>query len=235
VSQGRPSVTVGAVVGFRGEARCLRGLDVEIACSGGSSERARSEAERLVAEGAAALVSFGLAGGLAPGLRPGDLLLPHLVRSTGSASWSVDPVWREQVQARLAAGGVRAQAGAVAGSDRILATAADKRMLFEATGALAVDMESHAVAAIARDAGVPFLVLRALADPFDQTVPQVAREALRPDGRIRIRATYGGLLRQPGQLIELFSLARQSALALGALRRGARLAGAGLGFTPFPE
>jgi adenosylhomocysteine nucleosidase len=96
-------------------------------------------------------------------------------------------------------------------------------------------MESHAVAAIARDAGVPFLVLRALADPFDQTVPQVAREALRPDGRIRIRATYGGLLRQPGQLIALFSLAWQSALALGALRRGARLAGAGLGFTPFPE
>ena len=124
MSQEQPSATVAAVVGFRGEARCLRGLGVGIACSGGSAERARSEARRLVAEGAAALVSFGLAGGLAPGLRPGDLLLPHLVRSTGPASWPVDPVWRERVQARLAAGGIQPNAGAVVGSDRILATAA---------------------------------------------------------------------------------------------------------------
>jgi hopanoid-associated phosphorylase len=226
---------VGAVVGFLGEARCLRGLGVEIACSGGSAERAKSEAERLAAEGAAALVSFGLAGGLAPELRSGDLLLPHLVRSTGPASWSVDPVWRERVQARLAAGGVRAQAGAIAGSDRILATAGDKRTLFEAIGALAVDMESHAVAAVATEAGIPFLVLRALADPFDHAIPQVAREALRPDGRIRIRATFGGLLREPGQLVALLRLARQSGRALAALRRGARFAGPRLGFAPWAE
>jgi adenosylhomocysteine nucleosidase len=235
VSQEEPSATVAAVAGFRGEARCLRGLGVAIACSGGSAERARSEAERLVAEGTAGLVSFGLAGGLAPELRAGDLLLPRLVRSPGPASWSVDPVWREWVQARLAAGGVQPQAGAVAGSDRILATAGDKRALLEASGAAAVDMESPAVAAVATAAGISFLVLRAIADPFDQTVPQVAREALRPDGAIRIRATFGGLLRQPGQLIELARLARQSALALAALRRGARFAGPRLGFTPYGE
>ena len=235
MSQEEPSATVAALAGFRGEARCLRGLGVAIACSGGSAERARSEAQRLLGQGAAALVSFGLAGGLAPGLRTGDLLLPDTVRSEGFGSWPVDPVWRERVHARLAAGGLQPQGGAIAGSDRILATAGDKRALSEATGALAVDMESHAVAAVATDAGIPFLVLRALADPFDQTVPQVAREALRPDGAIRIRATFGGLLRQPGQLIELARLARQSALALAALRRGARFAGPRLGFTPYGE
>jgi hypothetical protein len=66
-------------------------------------------------------------------------------------------------------------------------------------------------------------------------VPQVAREALRPDGIIRIRATFGGLLREPGQLVALLRLARQSALALAALRRGVRLAGPGLGFMPVTE
>jgi hypothetical protein len=139
------------------------------------------------------------------------------------------------VHARLAAGGVQPQAGAVAGSDRILATAGDKRALLEASGAAAVDMESHAVAAVATAAGIPFLVLRAIADPADQVVPQVAREALRPDGAIRIRATFGGLLRQPGQLIALLRLARQSTVALAALRRGARFAGPRLGFTPDGE
>lgn len=223
------SAPVAALVGFRAEARCLRGLDVSVAFSGGSAERARSEARRLVAEGAAALVSFGLAGGLAPGLRAGDLLLPETVGSAGPVSWSVDRVWHERVRARLAGGGIGPTPGALVGSDRIVATTSDKRALFETVGALAVDMESHAVAAVATEAGIPFLVLRALADPADQVVPQVAREALRPDGRVRIRATFGGLLRQPGELIALFRLARQSAQGLASLRRGAHLAGPRLG------
>ena len=96
-------------------------------------------------------------------------------------------------------------------------------------------MESHAVAAVATEACIPFLVLRALADPADQVVPQVAREALRPDGGIRIRATFGGLLRQPGDLMALLRLARQSGLALAALERGVRRAGPRLGFAPVAE
>jgi adenosylhomocysteine nucleosidase len=224
------SATIGVVTGLRAEARCLRGLDVHVACSGGSAERARSEAERLVAEGAVRLVSFGLAGGLAPQLRPGDLLLPEDVRSAGLASWSVDPIWRERVYARLSAGGLKPDPGALVGSDGIVATASDKRALFEATGAVAVDMESHEVAAVATAAGLPFLVIRAVADPHDQVIPQVAREALRPDGRVRFRATLGGLIRQPGELMALLRLGRQSARALASLRRAAALAGPGLGF-----
>jgi adenosylhomocysteine nucleosidase len=235
VSPEEASARVASVAGFRVEARCLRALDLGIAFSGGSAERARSEAERLVAEGAAALVSFGLAGALAPGLRAGALLLPETVRSAGSATWPVDPVWRERVHTRLTGGGFQPEAGALVGSDRIVATATEKRALLEAVGALAVDMESHAVAAVASEAKIPFLVLRAIADPADQVVPQVAREALRPDGGIRIRATFGGLFRQPGDLIALLRLARQSALALAALRRGARRAGPRLGFTRLAE
>jgi adenosylhomocysteine nucleosidase len=228
------SATVGVVTGLRVEARCLRGQDVPVAYSGGSAERARSEAARLVADGAAALVSFGLAGGLATELRPGDLLLPDSVRSAGVASWSVDPVWRERVHARLAAGGLEPKPGSLVGSDRIVATASDKQELFGATGAQAVDMESHAVAAVAAAAGLPFLVVRALADPCDQVIPQVAREALRPDGRVRIRATLGGLIRQPGELMALLRLARQSARGLASLRRATALAGPRCGFELAP-
>jgi adenosylhomocysteine nucleosidase len=226
---------VAAVAGFRAESRCLRVLNLCVAFSGGSAARARSEAERLVAEGAAALVSFGLAGGLAPGLRPGDLLLPERVRGAGPTPWSVDAVWRERVHARLAAGGLEPQAGALLGSEHIVATAADKRALFETSGALAVDMESHGVAAVAAEAKMPFLVLRAVADPADQVVPQAVLEALRSDGHVRVLATLGGVIRQRGELVAILRLGWQSALALAALRRGVRLAGPQLGFTPFPE
>jgi hopanoid-associated phosphorylase len=218
------------VTGSSVEARCLRGLHVHVACSGGSAERARAEATRLVAEGAAAVVSFGLAGGLAPELRPGDLLLPESVRAAGTRVWPVDPIWRERVHDRLIAGGLEPRASALVGSEAIVATAADKRALFEATGAQAVDMESHEVAVVAAAAGLPFLVVRALADPYDQVIPQVAREALRPDGRMRFQGLLGGLFRERGGAMALIRVARQSVRGLFCLRRAAALAGPGLRF-----
>jgi adenosylhomocysteine nucleosidase len=231
VSTASHSAPVAVVTGSWVEARCLQSQNVRIACSGGSAERARSEAARLVAEGAAALVSFGLAGGLAPGLRPGDLLLPETVRSAGAA-WSVDPVWWQRVHARLVAAGLRPGAGVIIGSERIVATTADKRELFEATGAQAVDMESHEVAAVAAAAGLPFLVIRALADPYDQVIPQVAREVLRPDGRVRLQGMLGGLFRERGGAMTLLRLARESARGLLYLRRAAARVGPGLSFHP---
>jgi adenosylhomocysteine nucleosidase len=134
------------------------------------------------------------------------------------------------VHAGLTAGGLEPQSGALLGSDRIVANASDKRELFEATGAQAVDMESHELAAVAAGAGLPFLVIRALADPYDQVIPQVAREALRPDGRVRLQGMLGGLLRERGGAAALLRLARQSARGLPCLRRAAALAGPGLGF-----
>ena len=232
MSAERRSARIGVVTGLRAEARCLRGLDVRVACSGGSAERARSEAARLVSGGAVGLVSCGLAGGLAPELRPGDLLLPDTVRTAGPASWTADPIWRERVHARLAAGGLEPTPGTLVGSDHIVATVSDKRALLEATVAQAVDMESHEVAAVATAAGLPFLAIRALADPHDQVVPQIAREALTPDGRVRLRATLGGLIRQPAELMALLRLARQSARGLATLRRAATLAGPEFGFDP---
>ena len=221
---------VGVVTGLRAEARCLRGLVVRVACSGGSSERARSEALRLVAEGAAGLVSFGLAGGLAPDLRPGALLLPESVRSPEGRSVPTDPRWRERLRIRLEGGGLLPRGDALAGSERVVATVSEKRALLETTGALAVDMESHAVAAVAREAGVPFVILRALADPYDRVIPQAALETLKPDGRVRVSAVLGGVIREPRQLLALMRLARYTAAALATLRRAAALVGPDLGY-----
>jgi adenosylhomocysteine nucleosidase len=222
--------TIAVVTGLRAEARCLRGLSLRIACSGGSSERARTEATRLVTEGGVALVSFGLAGGLAPNLRPGDLLLPETVRLPDGRSVPTDQPWRERLRALFERGELRPTGGTLAGSDGVVATTADKQALREATGAVAVDMESHALAAVASTEGIPFLVVRAIADPHDQVVPQAALEALRPDGRVHVIATLGGVIRQPRQLIALIRLGRHTAAALATLRRGVPLGKPDLGY-----
>ena len=74
---------IGVLTGLAAEARLLEraltGSDVIIARTGAVPERAEAAAESLVAKGAAALLSFGLAGGLDPTLRAGDLVLADRV------------------------------------------------------------------------------------------------------------------------------------------------------------
>ena len=89
-------------------------------------------------------------------------------------------------------------------------------------------MESHEVAAVATAAKLPFLVIRALADLYDQVIPQVAREALRPDGRVRLQATLGGLFRERGARWRWFVSHGRVLGGLACLRRAAASAGSRL-------
>jgi adenosylhomocysteine nucleosidase len=217
---------IGVVTGARAEARCLGGLDVAVACSGARPARARAAAARLIAGGAAGLVSFGLAGGLSPALASGDLVLADAVVLPAGERITTDPAWRSRLAARIEAAAPRQ--AAVVGSERLLVTSAAKGALFAATGAVAVDMESHAVAEAARRAGLPFVVLRAIADPADQTLPRAATVALGPHGEVRLPAVARSLLERPGELPALLRLGRQSRRALAVLRRVVLLAGPAL-------
>ena len=219
---------IGIVTGLRAEARCLGGLGVAVACSGARPARARAEAARLIAEGMAGLVSFGLAGGLSPTLASGDLVLADAVVLPTGERLTTNLTWRSRLSARIEAAAPHQVA--VAGSEHLLVTSAAKRALFAATGALAVDMESHAVAEAAHRAGLPFVVLRAIADPADQALPRAATMALGPGGEVRLLALARALVERPGELSALLRLGRQSRRALAALRRVVLLAGPGLGF-----
>jgi adenosylhomocysteine nucleosidase len=217
---------IGVVTGLRAEARCLRGLGVAVACSGARPARARAEAARLIAEGAVGLVSFGLAGGLSPTLAAGDLVLADAVVLPGGGCIVTDLAWRSRLSARIEVQGPHQ--AAVAGSDRLLTTVAAKRTLFEATGALAVDMESHAVAEAAHREGLPFVVLRAIADVADQALPRAATVPLGPDGEVPLLAVARALLERPGELPPMLRIGRQSRRALAMLRRVILLAGPAL-------
>jgi hopanoid-associated phosphorylase len=211
---GRPAGLPGAVVGLRREARLLARLapGIRVACSGADPDRAARAAERLLAEGAPGLVSFGLAGGLAPGLPPGRLLLPAGVLLPEGGTLAVDPAWHARARAALPA----AETAPVAGSDHALADPAAKAALHRA-GAVAVDMESHAVARAAAAAGKPFLVIRAVADPAGRALPRAALVAVAPDGGTRLAAVLLALARRPGEVAGLLRLARDGAAAFAAL------------------
>ncbi len=207
---------------MRREARVLGRLsrDLLVGCAGADAARAGLLARRLVEQGVAGLVSFGLAGGLDPALPSGTLLLPSLVMLPDGRALATDPAWRQRAAALLP----EARSSALAGSDRALVSVADKAALRGASGAGAVDMESHAVAAAAVAAGLPFLVIRAIADPAGRALPKAALAGLSPDGGSRPGAVLLALVRRPDQLIGLIRLISDSAAAFAALGRvGGRL------------
>jgi nucleoside phosphorylase len=123
-----------------------------------------------------------------------------------------------------------AAASLVAGSDALVLDPAAKAALGRRTGAAAVDMESHRLATVAAEAGLPCFVVRAVSDPAGRALPALAATALDAAGRPRIGAVLAGLARRPGDLAALIRAARDSRAALATLRGAADpVLGAALG------
>ena len=219
----------GFVTGLGVEARALRvgararGDDAvpEIVVAGGSALRAEDGVRAMAARGVEAFLSFGMAGALAPGLAPGDILLPRRVCGPDGALYPVDHAWRDDIGRSLSRLAGRVADAPLAGRDEAVTTAAAKAALRRETDAIAVDMESHGVARAAAALGCPFAVLRVVADRADQSVPAAALAGMGPDGETRPLAVMLALLRRPGSLPALLALAGAARTAMTVLRGAA--------------
>lgn len=201
----------GIVTGLRAEARLLRGMPL-VACAGAQPETA---ARALLAAGATRLMSFGLAGGLDPALAPGTLILATEILA-GDTRWPTDSAWAD---ALALPGPTRAPLLSV---PKPVASRGAKATAFAATGAVAVDMESGAVARVAAAAGVPVLALRAIADPAGLSLPPLVLRIADPQGNIRPRTAVAALALHPWTMMELALHTRR---ALAALRGAAEMLG----------
>jgi len=220
---------VGVVTGIAAEARAIAGAragdrGVLIRCSGPGIVRADRAAQSLLSDGAGALLSFGLAGGLRRGLVPGSVIVAHKVLGPDGESHASDRHWHARLLTRLI-GDYDVLDGALYGASDVIHTRAEKAALAETTGAAAVDMESLGIARAAATAGVPFLAIRAIADPVHRTVPAAALAGLGPDGEIRVVPVLKALLRRPYDLPALLRLSIDTAVGLKALGRVVALAG----------
>jgi adenosylhomocysteine nucleosidase len=198
-----------------------------IQLSGIGARRAGGAAQNLLEHGATALLSWGSAGGLIPSLSPGSLVLPDLVIGTDQSSYSTDPTWHERLLNRLR-GCVDLYQGPLAESGTVLRSSTEKRVLFERTGAMAVDMESGAVAKVAQEARVPFMVVRAIADSTDTTIPDSTLNAVDEFGRWSFLKLIRVLAEHPGELFALVRVARNYRAAQRTLAVVARLTGCNL-------
>ena len=176
-----------------------------------------------------AVVSFGLAGGLAAGLQAGSLVMATGVVSGGGRSMECAAALNAAWLARLQKAGVDTGCGLLAAFDMPLLTAREKQACRRATGAIAVDTESHLAAAFAERHALPFAVLRAISDPVDRDLPPLAMNAIGANGRLDFPAIGRELLARPNQILRLPRTALMAARAMRTLRRVRLVLGPGLG------
>ncbi len=223
---------LGIITGLASEADCLSGIPVDrrplVKSAGASTEGARRVARALLSRGCTRLLSFGTAGGLAPDLGPGALVIAEAVIAPDGRRFATDAPWRDGLRAALA-GETDIRVAALAGSEQAVTTPAAKRRLRESTGAAAVDMESLGVAEVASQADVPFLALRAIADPAARAIPPWVMKAVLEDGGIDPMGIIRPLLARPWTVWALIGLARENGKALAALRGVALRVGGGFG------
>jgi adenosylhomocysteine nucleosidase len=218
-------MATGAVTGLAAEAKIAREAGLVAAAGAGTPNGTERAIRLLIEQGVPGLVSFGIAGGLAPNLASGTLIAPAAVRTmSGEAHW-VDVEWHARLTRAAHAARLPLVVGGILGAEAIASSAAEKSRLREATHAIAVDLESHRVASAAGRARLPFLVFRVIADAADRDLPPAALVPLSKSGHPSVRV-LGSIVARPGQIPDLLRLARETRSALEALRQGARALGA---------
>ncbi len=212
-----------AVTGLAREAQIARGDNVRVVTCGGSTGVLRAKLAAALDRQVRGIISFGICGGISPDVQAGACIIASEIAWPGGRA-STDAGW----SARLCRRVPEAITGRIAGVAAPVSSESAKSALFAETGALGADMESHVIAEIACDTGIPFVALRAVADPAERGLPPAASgPVIRDNGTINLRSVIASIAAQPGQLPELVRLARDTRAAFRALFRCRDLAGTG--------
>ncbi len=198
------TAAVHVIAALPGEARTLARRGLAVSVCGVGAEAARRAAERVLAQGSGVILSWGVAGGLDPGLEAGDLFLPRHVSNGRGGLWP-------------AAG----REGTLLTVAEPVTDAADKARLWRNTGCHAVDMESAAVAEVCAAHGAVFVSVRAIADPAARSVPSWMPALLDDNGRPRLGRLAARLLAERGAVTAVRGCMADYRAALGALRAAA--------------
>jgi nucleoside phosphorylase len=187
---------------------CMFGpVQVMILITGDGRERARvgirALLDRFKPDG---VLGIGVAGGLSAGLAPGTVLASREIVCDGERLAPAEAGWLD-----LAIRHADVVPGTLVTTKRIL-TSAEAKSALRATledEPCAVDLESGVLAAEATERGVPYLVLRAIQDTAEESLPRFLDECQRDDGSIDRRKVLASALARPTRLMALAKMARR--------------------------
>ncbi len=209
--------------GLHGFRAVIGGKEFSVIGHGIGPSRAMETARRAfdLMPRAELVIATGVVGALSSGLKPGDLILADRIfasRAEGEIAAQVAAFGDAHLSAigqSLSIAGVNYTTGAILTTHRVLATGAEKRRAKESTGAIAVDMESAALAAEAAARGLPFIAIRAVLDEVDDEV--VGAAMADKHGHVNPLAATAYLIRNPGTVLKIPRMMRNLSRATAAI------------------
>ena len=195
----------------------LKDRQVALITSGAAAANAARATEALIAGHRPQWVfSAGFAGGLQPQLKHCDILMAdHLVDASGGhlkLDLNVDP------DSLAAMPGVHV--GRLLTVERIVRLPQQKRSLGEQHDAMAVDMETFAVAEVCRQRQVPFLAVRVVHDTVDDELPpDIDRLLAQKTLGGQLGAATGAVWRRPGSIKDMYHLRERAVAASDRLAK----------------
>jgi adenosylhomocysteine nucleosidase len=177
---------------------------VVVAAGMGSARVTLAVEAALAAAPVQALLSVGVAGACDPALAVGAIVRAGVVVDARTGERFEDSQFRQVL---------------VTGAE--IASVAEKRRLFAAYGASAVDMEAATVARLARARGLEFGAIKAISDASEFELQELGRFTTK-DGQFREAAFAAYVVVRPWMWSKTIELARNSALALRALETALR-------------
>jgi len=218
--QDRAPLALDGLHGFRAE---VGAKEFAVVGHGIGYKRATETARRTfdLIPNAELVIGTGVVGALSAGLKPGDLVLSDrtiIIHGDGRVDEQVNAVSSAHVRAigcSLANAGIAYSTGAILTSHRMLATGAEKRRAKESTGAIAVDMETSAIAAEATARGLPFVAIRAVLDEVEDDI--FGAEMADENGNVKPLAATSFLLRNPVTMLKLPRMIRNLSRATASI------------------
>jgi adenosylhomocysteine nucleosidase len=203
--------------GFVAREGGLHGQRIVIVESGAGRAAAASATQSLIlGHRPRWILSAGFAGGLDDRLARGDILMADQIIDTQDRCFGID--FKCQPDGMPLQRGLHM--GRLLTTDTIIASAQAKRLLGQRHGALAVDMESVAVAEVCRDERIRFLSVRVISDPIDQALPpDLDFLVRRKTTASRLGAAAGAILRRPSSFKEMWQLKEDALVASERLAR----------------
>lgn len=215
----RPVIITAALEEELAPLRALESAEVRLLKTGVGPARAARAARRVSGEGRL-IISTGCCGGLVPGAMPGMLAIPDEVlhEERGGFKPAPPPDGGQAALARSLAEqmGLHCSGRPLVSVSRALSTPADKRRCHEQCGAVAVDMETAAIAVVAAESDTPLLSVRVVLDSVDDHLPDLSLTG--ENGKLR-PARLVRALRRPRSLVTLASLKVRLRRVSGSLGR----------------
>jgi adenosylhomocysteine nucleosidase len=176
-----------------------------VAHAGTGPNNAIKATELLLAKGSTKLISWGCAAALDHSLNAGDLCLPKIIIAENQQRYPTHSDWQQHTT-KLLSELQAIHSDPLSESHSLVSTRSEKKVLRDAFGSVALDMESAAIAEIAQKANIPYLVIRAIADPSDMDMPDAIPYALNNEGTVDIKKLIIYLLTHPDEIPSLIKL-----------------------------